>query len=123
MPWSTSNEDLVELFQTTGTVQEAEILWENGRSKGAGIVQFATIEEAETAIAKFQNYQYGGRPIGLGFNARWKDFTGAGVAGSHHADSGMDRNGDSHEVAMTDALPQDDAAVDGMREDPATEGM
>jgi RNA recognition motif-containing protein len=60
LPWSTSNEDLVELFQTTGTVQEAEVLFENGRSKGSGVVQFATVEEAETAIAKFQNYSYGG---------------------------------------------------------------
>ncbi|CAD6931799.1 unnamed protein product [Tilletia laevis] len=56
LPWSTSNEDLVELFQTTGKVDEAEILYENGRSKGAGVVQFATTEEAETAIAKFSGY-------------------------------------------------------------------
>ncbi|KAM0755102.1 RNA-binding domain-containing protein [Meredithblackwellia eburnea MCA 4105] len=75
LPWSTSNEDLVELFQTTGTVQEAEVLFENGRSKGAGIVQFGSIEEAETAIAKFQSYSYGGRPLLLEFNSRFKDFT------------------------------------------------
>jgi len=80
LPWSTSNEDLVELFQTTGTVQEAEVLWEGGRSKGTGVVQFATIEEAETAITKFQAYQYGGRPLSLAFNARWKDFTGSSGA-------------------------------------------
>ncbi|KAL7007848.1 g-strand binding protein [Cystobasidiomycetes sp. EMM_F5] len=78
LPWSTSNEDLVELFQTTGTVEEAEIIWEGGRSKGNGIVQFATIDEAETAIAKFQGYQYGGRPLRLAFNARWKDFKEGG---------------------------------------------
>jgi RNA recognition motif-containing protein len=53
LPWSTSNEDLVELFQTTGKVDEAEILFEHGRSKGVGVVQFATVGEAETAIAKF----------------------------------------------------------------------
>lgn len=63
LPWSTSNEDLVELFQTTGTVQEAEVLFENGRSKGSGVVQFATVEEAETAIAKFQSYSYGGESL------------------------------------------------------------
>ena len=60
LPWSTANEDLVELFQTTGTVEEAEMLFEGGRSKGAGVVQFASVEEAETAIAKFQGYNYGG---------------------------------------------------------------
>ncbi|KAH8919561.1 RNA-binding domain-containing protein [Atractiella rhizophila] len=60
LPWSTSNEDLVELFQTTGKVEHAEVIYEGGRSKGTGVVQFATIEEAETAISKFQSYQYGG---------------------------------------------------------------
>lgn len=126
LPWSTSNEDLVELFQTTGTVQEAEILFEGGRSKGAGIVQFATIEEAQTAIAKFQNYQYGGRPIGLAFNARWKDFTGAGITSNPNAPADADAvqgNGDTHDAAMTEELPKEDAATEGMREEVATEGM
>ena len=58
LPWSTANEDLVELFQTTGTVQEAEVLWEAGRSKGSGVVQFGTIEEAETAIGMFFTLAY-----------------------------------------------------------------
>ena len=92
LPWSTSNEDLIELFQTTGKVEEAEVLFESGRSKGAGVVQFSTIEEAETAIAKFQSYSYGGefdarrcaggrlmescagRPLSLEFNGRFKVF-------------------------------------------------
>jgi len=82
LPWSTANEDLVELFETTGQVELAEILFEGTRSKGMGVVQFSNIPEAETAIgehtrpftlpflntpsptAKFQNYMYGGRPLG-----------------------------------------------------------
>lgn len=50
LPWSTANEDLVELFETTGTVELAEILFDGARSKGAGVVQFANVQEAETAI-------------------------------------------------------------------------
>lgn len=51
LPWSTSNEDLVELFTTIGKVERAEIQYEpNGRSKGTGVVQFDTPENAETAI-------------------------------------------------------------------------
>lgn len=50
LPWSTANEDLVELFETTGHVQQAEILYDGSRSKGMGIVQFEQIDEAETAI-------------------------------------------------------------------------
>lgn len=82
LPWSTANEDLVELFETTGQVELAEILFDGTRSKGCGVVQFAQVAEAETAIgsfvvnirnsrsltvalpAKFQQYMYGGRPLG-----------------------------------------------------------
>lgn len=68
LPWSTSNEDLVELFTTIGKVERAEIQYEpNGRSRGTGVVQFDSPENAETAISKFTGYQYGGRPLGLTF--------------------------------------------------------
>ena len=52
LPWSTANEDLVELFETTGQVELAEILFEGTRSKGCGVVQFGQIPEAETAIGE-----------------------------------------------------------------------
>ncbi|KAJ3468400.1 hypothetical protein MRS44_002465 [Fusarium solani] len=68
LPWSTSNDDLVELFTTIGKVEQAEIQYEpSGRSRGTGVVRFDTAETAETAIAKFQGYQYGGRPLNLSF--------------------------------------------------------
>ena len=77
----------MELFQTIGKVERAEIQYEpNGRSKGTGVVQFDSADNAETAIcklasmqdpnmnvaanrliAKFTGYQYGGRPLGLTF--------------------------------------------------------
>ncbi len=82
----------MELFTTIGKVERAEIQYEpNGRSKGTGVVQFDTLENAETAIgtlvlfvadpttsflplaaanffaAKFSGYQYGGRPLGLAY--------------------------------------------------------
>lgn len=56
------------MFQTIGKVEKAEIQYEpNGRSKGTGVVQFDNSDNAETAIAKFTGYQYGGRPLGLSF--------------------------------------------------------
>ncbi|GFP55114.1 uncharacterized RNA-binding protein C328.05 [Trichoderma asperellum] len=68
LPWSTSNDDLVELFTTIGKVEQAEIQYEpSGRSRGSGVVRFDSVETAETAIAKFQGYQYGGRPLHLSF--------------------------------------------------------
>ncbi|KAJ4303279.1 g-strand binding protein [Kalmusia sp. IMI 367209] len=63
---SFTNEDLVELFTTIGSVKRAEIQYEpNGRSRGTGVVEFEKGADAETAIQKFTGYQYGGRPLGL----------------------------------------------------------
>lgn len=81
LPWSTANEDLVELFETTGQVELAEILFEGARSKGCGVVQFGQVQEAETAIAKFQQYVYGGRPLDVRFNDRWHTFTPSAAKG------------------------------------------
>ncbi|KAM0717950.1 hypothetical protein Q7P37_006282 [Cladosporium fusiforme] len=68
LPWSTSNEDLVELFTTIGKVERAEIQYEpNGRSRGTGVVEFGSQDDAATAIQKFQQYMYGGRPLGLSY--------------------------------------------------------
>ena len=54
------------MFQTIGKVEKAEIQYEpNGRSRGTGVVQFDSPDNADTAIAKFTGYQYGGRPLGL----------------------------------------------------------
>ncbi|KAF9479311.1 RNA-binding domain-containing protein [Pholiota conissans] len=85
LPWSTANEDLVELFETTGQVELAEILFDGTRSKGCGVVQFAQVGEAETAIAKFQGYMYGGRPLDVRFNDRWHTFTPSAAKGGQVA--------------------------------------
>ncbi|PAV15283.1 RNA-binding domain-containing [Pyrrhoderma noxium] len=81
LPYSTANEDLVELFETTGTVELAEILFDGTRSKGSGIVQFSQVSEAETAIAKFQLYMYGGRPLDVRYNDRWHTFAPTAARG------------------------------------------
>lgn len=111
LPWSTSNEDLVELFTTIGKVERAEIQYEpNGRSKGTGVVQFDTPENAETAIgelssvkmsitrtdsfpsAKFSGYQYGGRPLGLAYVKYVNAESGDAMEGTEGA-GGMTQEG------------------------------
>jgi RNA recognition motif-containing protein len=68
----------VDLFTTIGPVKKAEIQYEpNGRSRGTGVVEFDTAENAETAIAKFTGYQYGGRPLGLSF-VRYSNISNGG---------------------------------------------
>lgn len=59
LPWSTSNEDLVELFTTIGKVERAEIQYEpNGRSRGTGVVEFGSVDDAATAISKPYSAMY-----------------------------------------------------------------
>ena len=63
LPWSTSNEDLVEVFTTIGKVERAEIQYEpNGRSRGTGVVEFGSADDAETAIGTSQSIIYSSLP-------------------------------------------------------------
>ena len=86
LPWSTSNDDLFELFTTIGKVERAEIKYEaNGRSSGTGVVEFDSPDNAETAITKFTGYVYGGRPLGLSY----VKYTNQNGGDSMEADGGM----------------------------------
>ena len=91
MPWSTSNQDLVELFTTIGRVERAEIGFEpSGRSRGIGVVQFDALETSESSIQKFQGYIYGGRQAsnstatdGRPLNLSYVKYLNAGDAQMH----------------------------------------
>lgn len=92
MPWSTSNDDLVELFTTIGKVEQAEIQYEpTGRSRGSGVVRFDTADTAETAIAKFQGYQYGGRPLNLSYVKYLNQTGGENMETDQHAAMSQDQ--------------------------------
>jgi len=66
MPYSTTEDDLRNLFSQDGMVVESVQLItdrETGRSKGFGFVEMATLEDAEKAVAKLHDYDMGGRPL------------------------------------------------------------
>jgi len=52
LPWSTTWQDLKDHMKQAGTVSHADILMEDGsgRSKGCGIVEYSSSEEAKKAI-------------------------------------------------------------------------
>lgn len=77
LPYSTTNEDLVDLFETTGDVKTAEILMDvrTQRSRGVGLVEFYSTAAASVAIEKFNGYIYGGRSLEIGFSARPHNFS------------------------------------------------
>jgi RNA recognition motif-containing protein len=65
LPYSTTSEELSQLFSQVGTVASANVISDkfSGRSKGFGFVEMSTDEEADAAIEKFNNSEMGGRTI------------------------------------------------------------
>jgi hypothetical protein len=63
LPYSATDQILVDTFSQVGTVASAKIIMDRdtGRSKGFGFVEMATDEEAATAIEQFNGADFDGR--------------------------------------------------------------
>jgi len=65
LPYSTTEQQLSELFTQHGTVQSAKVITDRytGQSRGFGFVEMATSEEAQKAIAALNGTPLGGRTL------------------------------------------------------------
>lgn len=65
LPWSTTSEDLRQVFQQVGNVVKADSVChaDTGRSKGWGTVLFETTEQAQAAIQGFNGVELEHRPM------------------------------------------------------------
>ena len=65
LPFSTTEQSLVDMFSQCGTVESAKIITDRdtGRSKGFGFVEMGSDTEAQAAIDKFNGSDYDGRPM------------------------------------------------------------
>lgn len=65
LPYSATDQVLVDTFSQVGTVASAKIIMdrETGRSKGFGFVEMSTDEEAQKAISSFNGADYDGRAM------------------------------------------------------------
>lgn len=65
LAFSTSSQDLQQLFAQAGTVESANIVEdrETGRSRGFGFVEMSTNEEGAAAITQFDGKDLGGRTL------------------------------------------------------------
>ncbi len=65
LPWSTTNDDLQQLFSQHGAVISASVLTDKmtGRSRGFGFVEMENDAEAETAIATLNGQEWNGRKL------------------------------------------------------------
>ncbi len=64
LPWSTTEEQLTQLFQTFGAVHSAKLIYdrETKKPKGFGFVEMDE-NEAKSAIEKLNSSEYGGRTL------------------------------------------------------------
>ena len=65
LPYETTSDDLVELFQPYGSVISAQVVMDrfSGRSRGFGFVEMSNDGEAQAAIDALNGQPYGSRPL------------------------------------------------------------
>ena len=84
--YAVSDNDLVKMFETHGTVESAQIIQdrETGRSKGFGFVEMKTDQEAQAAIAALNGKDADGRALTVN-EAKPRSEGGKGGAGGRGA--------------------------------------
>jgi len=82
LAFSTSSQDLQELFAQAGTVESASVVEDRdtGRSRGFGFVEMSSKEEGETAIAQFNGKEVNGRALNVN-EAKPRENRGGGGGG------------------------------------------
>ena len=65
LPFSTTDEQLEELFSSHGTIESAKVITDrySGKSRGFGFVELSSNSEAESAINALNGTELGGRTI------------------------------------------------------------
>ena len=65
LPFSAGETELQELFTQAGSVDSVKVMRDmaTGRARGFAFVEMSTDDEAQTAIEKFHNYEFGGRNL------------------------------------------------------------
>ena len=65
LPYSTTDQELQDLFANHGNVQSANVVTDRytGRSRGFGFVEMESADEAQQAISALNGADYGGRNL------------------------------------------------------------
>ena len=65
LPFSAGEAELQELFATAGAVDSVKVMRDmaTGRARGFAFVEMATDDDAQKAIDKLHNYEFGGRNL------------------------------------------------------------
>jgi RNA recognition motif-containing protein len=89
LPYTTSEQDLQELFASAGNVDSVNLMRDmaTGRARGFAFVEMATDEEAQQAITMLNDRDYGGRNLTVN-EARPKTSSGGFGGGGGGYDGG-----------------------------------
>lgn len=65
LPYSTTDEELSELFAKAGTVESVRVMRDmaTGRARGFAFVDMHTDEDAQKAIEQFHQHEFSGRAL------------------------------------------------------------
>ena len=87
LPYQATDEELTELFGCVGAVDNVRVMRDlaTGRARGFAFVQMVSEEDAQKAIAEFNQYQMEGRALVVN-EARPKPEGGRGFGGFRGAD-------------------------------------
>ena len=90
LPYSTTEQQLSELFSQHGSVTSAKVITDKftGQSRGFGFVELATGEEAQKAITALNGTQMDGRTITVNEAKPQEKRTGGGSGGYGGGDRG-----------------------------------
>jgi cold-inducible RNA-binding protein len=95
LPYDTTGDDLVQLFQTYGTVTSGQVIIDkfSGRSRGFGFVEMANDDEAQAAIDALNGTPFGSRPLTVNEARPREDRGGRGGGGGGGGYGGGGRGG------------------------------
>lgn len=133
LPWSVKWQELKDHMRAAGEVERAVVLESNGRSKGCGIVTYATEEEAQRAIEMLNDSELEGRKIfvredredkpihtgtrvfvgNLSYRVKWQDLKDHMKQAGNvvHADVLMEGPGRSRGCGMVEYATEDEAKL------------
>ena len=95
LPYSTTEQQLSELFAPQGSVTSAKVITDKftGQSRGFGFVEMATGEEAQKAISALNGTQMAGRTITVNEAKPQEKRSGGGGGYGGGGGGGGDRGG------------------------------
>jgi cold-inducible RNA-binding protein len=88
LPYSTTDEELNELFSRVGAVETVRVMRDmaTGRARGFAFVQMATDDDAQKAISEFHQFELQGRPLVVNEARPKPEFASGGGRGQYGGD-------------------------------------